>query len=256
MEGGLLLTEVTACGRCGTRSWAGTKYCYACGQSLTPNGQAVVSPGQPPTPFATVPPAVPAVPPYAPTLAPAGWPVSGGAPDPGGFNPSGGPSAPPWYGAAGPYGTPPAGYNAGSPSGTGVARPTGITILAIVEIAIGVGGLSVALDLIKWANVSNYYQAGEGAFDLVMALAYLTTSVAVFGLARGLWSMQPWAWMRACLLSIVLLGLIVLAVFEWGVETTDVVGVTVYLSVLAYLNTNSVRGLFGRPPTTFLQGSR
>ena len=62
--------------------------------------------------------------------------------------------------------------------------------------------------------------------------------------------------MAACLLSIILLGFEVLGVFEWGVETTDVLGAIVNLSVLAYLNTNSVRVFFGRSPTAFLQGPR
>jgi len=66
--------------------------------------------------------------------------------------------------------------------------------------------------------------------------------------------MRPEAWIQACLLSIVLIGFDVLSVFEWGVTGLDIIGLTVHLSVLAYLNLNSVRGLFGRPPTTFLQG--
>lgn len=135
------------------------------------------------------------------------------------------------------------------------ARPFGIAILTSVEIVIGLVGLYVALDLFEWANWAlSYGDAAEVAQDFVMAVAYLATSVAVFDLARALWSMQQWAWMRACLLSIVLLGLIVFSVFLWGIDTMDVVGIVVHLSVLAYLSTSSVRGLFGRSPTTFLQG--
>jgi uncharacterized membrane protein (DUF2068 family) len=204
------LADVVVCGRCGARSWAGTQFCYVCGQSLTPNGQGVVSPGQPPTPFAPVPPAVP---------------------------------------------VPPAGYNAGPPP-TGAARPIGIVILTIVEIVVGVGGLFVAADLLRWAIVSNYYQEAESTVDLVMGLAYLALPIPAFVIAWGLWSRRSWAPMAACLLSIILLGFEVLGVFEWGVETTDVLGAIVNLSVLAYLNTNSVRAFFGRSPTAFLQGPR
>ena len=166
----------------------------------------------------------------------------------------GAPPAQPWYGAAGPYGAPPAGYNPSVPFGTGAARPIGIAILTIVEIVIGIVGLSVVVDLLYWANISNYYQEAEAGLDLVMGLAYIATSVAGFAVARRLWSMRSEAWIQACLLSIILIGFDVFSVFEWGVTGLDIIGLTVHLSVLAYLNLNSVRGLFGRPPTTFLQG--
>jgi uncharacterized membrane protein (DUF2068 family) len=146
-----------------------------------------------------------------------------------------------------------AGYNAGPPA-TAMPRPIGIVILTIVEVVIGVGGLFVAADLLRWAIVSNYYQEAESTVDLVIGLAYLALPIPAFVIAWGLWSRRSWARMAACLLSIILLGFEVLGVFEWGVETTDVLGGIVNLSVLAYLNTNSVRAFFGRSPITFLQG--
>lgn len=159
LMGGFQLADVMACGRCGARSWAGAFHCHACGGSLTSAGQVVVPPGQPQTPFAPSPPGVPVVPPQfappnPPAVAPPGWPVPG-APPPGPFTPYGAPSAQPWYGAAGPYGAPPAGYNPGPPSGTVAARPIGMTILAIVEIAIGLVGLYIAIDLFGLGQLRN-----------------------------------------------------------------------------------------------------
>jgi uncharacterized membrane protein (DUF2068 family) len=89
-----------------------------------------------------------------------------------------------------------------------------------------------------------------------MGMAYLATSIAGFALAWGLWSLHRWAWMATCLLSIVLLGFDVFSMVEWGVTGPDIIGVTVHLSVLSYLNMGSVRVLFGRSPTGFLQGLR
>jgi hypothetical protein len=213
------LTEMTVCGRCGARSSAGAKFCCVCGQSLISNGQTVVPPGQ--------------------------------------SGPSGGLSAPPWYPDAGPQSAPPVGYNPGGPSETGAARPFGILALTIVEIVVGLVGLGVAVDLLRWANYGLFYQdTGEVALDLVMGLAYLSTSLVAFDVARGVWFMRPWAWMRACLLSVVLLGLIVFSVFPWGIDTLDIIGAVAHLAVLAFLNTNSIRGLFSRSPTTFLQSPR
>ena len=251
-------------------------FCYACGQSLTPNGQTAVSPGQPDAPVATAQPTVPAASPP--------WPGPGVPPYPGQFSPSGAPSTPPWgsapgpfgapgpygapagpYGAppagysapAGPYSAPPAGYSAGSPSVPAVAKPFGIVVLALAEVVTGLVELSVAIDLLRWVNYGlNYSDTGEIPLDLFFGLSYLAISLALFSVARGLWSMQPWAWARACLLNAVPMGLIVLSVFAWGINTLDIVGVAVHLSVLAYLNLNPVRALFGRAPTTFLQIAR
>jgi hypothetical protein len=251
-------------------------FCYACGQSLTPNGQTAVSPGQPDAPVATAQPTVPAASPP--------WPGPGVPPYPGQFSPSGAPSTPPWgsapgpfgapgpygapagpYGAppagysapAGPYSAPPAGYSAGSLSVPAVAKPFGIVVLALAEVVTGLVELSVAIDLLRWVNYGlNYSDTGEIPLDLFFGLSYLAISLALFSVARGLWSMQPWAWARACLLNAVPMGLIVLSVFAWGINTLDIVGVAVHLSVLAYLNLNPVRALFGRAPTTFLQIAR
>jgi hypothetical protein len=135
-------------------------------------------------------------------------------------------------------------------------RSTGISMLVAVEIVIALVGLWFVVDSLYWTAYSTYYGAAEAGLDMATALAYLSTAVAGFVLARGLWTMKPWAWPMAGVLSIVLLGFDVLSVFIWGVTVLDLIGVAAHLSVLYYLNTNAVRSLFGRPPATFLQGAR
>ncbi len=225
------MAEVIVCGRCGAPSWAGAPFCHACGQSLTPDAQPADPPAQPPAPAPSA--AVP-------------------------------PATQPFYGVPGPYAAPPAGYDAAPPpayqaagqSTAGTARPFGTVLLVATEIVIGIIGLLVAIDLLQWVNYGiNYEDTGEIPLDLVMGLAYLATSVMVFEVARGLWSNWAWAWGRACLLSVALLGLILVSVIPWGIDTLDVIGVAAHLSVLAYLNQNSTRARFGRPPSTFLQFS-
>jgi hypothetical protein len=285
LEGGLLMTEVTLCGRCGAPTGAGAMFCHVCGQSLASGGQAPGAPDQPPAQFAPVSPAVPTTtpefappqfappqaappafagpqaappafaPPYAPAVPPPAWSASGGTPAPGQFGPSGTPTAPPWYGSAAPYGAPPAGYGAVSPAGASAARPFGISVLACVEVVIGLIGLYVAIDLFSWANwATSYGDSGEVVVDFVMGAAYFATAIAVFDLARSLWAMQQWAWGRAFRLSLVLIGLILVSVFLWGVEFSNIIGLVAYLSVLVYLDTSSVRKLFGRDPTAVLSG--
>jgi hypothetical protein len=55
--------------------------------------------------------------------------------------------------------------------------------------------------------------------------------------------------MRACLVSLALMGLILASIVVWRViAPSDVVGLVVNGCILAYLNTNPVRRVFGRPP--------
>ena len=233
------MTEVSVCGLCGAVSRAGVSFCFACGGSLTSNGQAGVPPVPPPT---QLPPPQFAPPPFA-QFAPPQSPVPA--------------AVQPWYGAAGPYGTPPPGYNAAGPVPNAAARSTGIAVLAIVEIAVAVGGLLVTIDLLGWANWRFAYDDfGWGVLDLAIGLAYLGASVIGFQVAQGLWRLQPWMWKRACTLSLFLLGMEFVSVFVWGLTGQDVVGVIVHLSVLAYLSSSSVRVLFGRSPTTLFEGPR
>jgi hypothetical protein len=207
-------------------SLAGVSFCFACGGSLTSNAETAMPPVPPPAQFA--PPQSP-----GPAVAQLG------------------------YGAAGPFGAPPARYNVGAPSGVIAARPTGTAILTIVEIAVAVAGVLVAIDLLRWADWRfTYDDFAWGLLDLAMGGAYVAASATGFGVARGIWSLQPWAWTRACTLSLGLLGLLVVSVFVWGVEGQDILGLLAHASILAYLSLSSVRVLFGRSATTLFEGPR
>jgi hypothetical protein len=203
-------------------------------------------------PFASTVPAAPAL-----ATPPAAWPPIPGAPYPGQFAPYGAPPAPPlapgqpWYGAAGPYGAPPTGYHSGKPYATYGPRPLGIAFLTVVEAAIGCVVFLVALDLFRCVYYAiDYQDTGELGLDLVMGLGYFAASVALFGVAREIWSMRHWVWMRACLLNIGLIGLILVSVIPWGLNTLDVVGIVANGSALVCLNVNAMRRIFGRSPIT------
>jgi hypothetical protein len=204
-----------------------------------PIEQATVSAGRPAVAYPSGTPAVS----QAPSISPS-WPVSGGTPQPG----------QPWSGVAGPYGSLPAGSNAMDGSVAGAVRPSGITILAMVEVVIALVGLYVARDLAYWSDWGfSYDNVRQGVVDGVVALAYLATSITGFVVAWRLWCLRPAAWSTAIVLSSALIGLDVLAIFLWGVETTDLLGIAVHLTVIWYLNLNHVRALFGRPPMSFMQ---
>ncbi len=169
------------------------------------------------------------------------------------------PAAPSWFGAGsagqpGPYGAPPAGYYAGNPSTTGSPMPFGIVALTVTEIVIAIVGFLVVRDLLYWTGFrGDYEDFGWATVDLLLGLVYLATSAAGLIVARGLYLMRPWAWLPACALSLVLIGLDIFSIVVWGLTVLDAVGIAVHLAVLGYLNLNPVRAIFGRPPTSLLQ---
>jgi len=213
------LTNVVVCGQCRAVSQAGTSFCFACGGSLTANTQ-MAAPVQPPAQYA---------PQYAPQFTPPPLPYM-----------------PPSYAPTG-------GYNAAGPVPNAAARPTGITILAVAELVTAVITLLVAIDLLRWAYSDFYYDDFKWAvIDGALGLVYGAISLTAFSVARGIWFVQPWAWKKAGIVSLSLLGIVVASVLAWGPTGLDLFGVVGQTSILAYLSMSSVRVLFGRSPTTLL----
>jgi len=159
----------------------------------------------------------------------------------------------PWYEQAA-RGTASATLGLGQAGSSAGARPVGISLLAIVELAIGLVGLTVVYDYLYWADYGITFDGiASSGLDVAMGLVYLATSVAAFVMASGLWAQRASVWGQAALLSFLMIGLDIVSVLLWGVTGLDIVGLVVHASVLVYLNQNSVRRVFGRPATTVLQ---
>jgi uncharacterized membrane protein (DUF2068 family) len=165
--------------------------------------------------------------------------------------------APAWPANTAPFTTPPPVYVPSSQPAPVVAKPFGILLVTVVEIVIAAVGVVVAIGLFQWVNYGiNYEDTGEIPLDLAAGVAYMAVSVALFGVARGLWSIQSWAWTRACLLNLAFLGLIIVSVVPWGLDLQDVIGIAANLSVLVYLIMTPTQQLFGRLPATPAPGAQ
>jgi hypothetical protein len=173
--------------------------------------------------------------------------------------------APAQYAAPTPYAAPQGAQSSGSSAGFSTAslfasisaRPVEILFVAAVEIVIALVGFYVAYDLFTWVNWGiNYGDGSEVLLDLVVGVAYFATSSLMFGAVRGLWSLRAWAWTRACLLNILLIGMIIVSVIPWGLNTMGIMGLIANSVMLVSLNLASTRKLFGRPPLPFLQGAQ
>jgi hypothetical protein len=137
------------------------------------------------------------------------------------------------------------------------AKPAGLLFVVAVEIVIALVGFFVAYDLFQWVNYGlNYGDGGEVPLDAAVGVAYFATSWLMMGAARGLWSQHSWAWTRACLLNVVLLGMIIGSVIPWGLNTLDIIGIVANSVMLVCLNLTSTRMLFGRRQLAFLQATQ
>ena len=244
------------CPNCGTRQEGLPKFCFACGQDLAaivakrgsavtpaPSAPAAPGPADAPTPVFLAPPPVaphPVAPPPPP--APPAWSV---------------PSNQTQFQAPSPYPMPGGhpGYVAPGHAGTFGARPTGIAIIAILEVVGGVLGLWGALVLFGAHDLEYYYGYGDSTNYQLLALVSAAGAAAAFALAWGLWELRPWAWMLGVGLCIVSAAVYLLIAFVVHGDTlvSAAINVGVDAAVLYYLNLNSIRAIFGRPPTTLLQ---
>jgi uncharacterized membrane protein (DUF2068 family) len=123
-------------------------------------------------------------------------------------------------------------------------RPTGVAVLAVATVALGVLALLAAG---AWWNASDglallpRVHGGERFVALVLLVAGLCELV----LAYGVWTLRPWAWTLGVVLEIVV---IVLAVLQLGrlEPVRHLITITIGVITLWYLTRSRVRAAFGR----------
>jgi hypothetical protein len=132
--------------------------------------------------------------------------------------------------------TPPA--SAGSATG---ARPTGITILAVLA---GIGGVFGLL-----GGFGVLFVGGVVASPAVMvlglcALAYAALLVAF---AYGAWTLKPWAWPLGVAVAIFGIVVSILQVVLGGSSIfSQIISIAIDGGILYYLNQPGIKSLFGR----------
>jgi hypothetical protein len=128
-------------------------------------------------------------------------------------------------------------------------RPTGITILAILELIGGIFGLLGGILLIGVGGSGILSSLGYGiASGLIAALGGGVVVFSLFALLMGwgMWTGKGWAWIIAVILYI-LGALANLASLAIGVYTS-IVGLVIAALILWYLWRPHVKAFFGRGP--------
>jgi len=131
-----------------------------------------------------------------------------------------------------------------------MARPLGVTILAILAAIGGVFGLLAGLAAIGLGGLAGGVIGGADIGDLIV----LAISVLELALAYGFWTLRPWAWQFGVILSavnivIALLG--ALGIFfapSWG---SAIIAIAINGVILYYLNRAEIRRAFDAPETGF-----
>lgn len=135
-------------------------------------------------------------------------------------------------------------------------RPTGITILALIYIALAALSLLWSLTVFGFGGLAATFGslfgaqsiATTGVNSVVSGTLGIITAIVELIVAFGLWKLRPWAW----LLAIIAIGLNVvggvLGMFSGGLWTfcCGVFGLIIPAAILLYLLRPHVRQAFGR----------
>lgn len=139
-------------------------------------------------------------------------------------------------------------------------RPTGVAILAVIQIVASVSGLLAGLGLMALAGAIGVFGAGflpvgafqgvegflggflVGAFLGVVGISLAIIGVVGFIIAWGLWTGRSWAWTATIIFAVI--GIISALVTLPG----GIVGLILNGLILYYLTRPAVKGYFGKSP--------
>lgn len=139
----------------------------------------------------------------------------------------------------------------------GIARPTGVSILAILALIGGIFGLLGGLALIAGgALIGGAVGGAEGAafggFAFVLGVITLGGAALYLAFAYGSWTAKAYGWALGIIgalwgivtqvISVVLSGDIVGNLFS----VSTIISVAIGAVILYYLNTPAVKAYFGR----------
>jgi hypothetical protein len=123
-------------------------------------------------------------------------------------------------------------------SGTTQARPTGITILAVLA---GVGGVLTALAGIALFVLGAVAFGGLGA---LLGLAFLAVAALYIAFCVGALQMKPWAWPLGVVGAAASIILSVLQLI--GGDVSQIISIAIGAAIIYYLMRPEIKAAFGR----------
>lgn len=139
-----------------------------------------------------------------------------------------------------------------------MARPLGVTILAILAAIGGVFGLLGGLTMIGLGGLAGSVGGAAGvAFGGLVAiggLIVLALAVLQLALAYGFWTLRPWAWQLGVILSAVSIVIAILGVLRivfYQELGGAIISIALSGVILYYLNQAEIRRAFNAPEKGF-----
>ncbi len=128
------------------------------------------------------------------------------------------------------------------------ARPTGITILAVLS---AIGGILTLLGGVALIGVGSLAAAGTGTaayFGLgaVFGILLLASGIASLVFAYGAWNLRPWAWTLGVALQVLGLVLAVVTILGGADITSQIIGIVINAIILYYLFQPNIKSAFGK----------
>lgn len=133
------------------------------------------------------------------------------------------------------------------------ARPTGITILAILAAIGGVVSILAGIAAITIGTAVASAVGFLGGLVSLIGIVVLVLGIAEVAFAYGAWTLQPWAWTLGVAAEIVSLVLALIYVVDGYSFGSQIVSIALAVLILYYLDTPTVRGAFHRPTTSVVQ---
>jgi hypothetical protein len=137
-------------------------------------------------------------------------------------------------------------------------RPTGATVIAIIEAILGVLGALAALVLVGFGSIAgglgglSDVEGGAAVGGLLAGLGFFfgiilaLIAILYFAIAYGVWNGRSWAWMLGVVVSIIAIVFGVLGL-TGSVSAINLVQLALPIVVLYYLWQPDVKRWLGRP---------
>ena len=126
-------------------------------------------------------------------------------------------------------------------SGTGIERPTGVTILAVLAFIVGIFGALGGLLVVAAGTAAAAYGFGiEGGLAVVIGALVLIVGLLWLAVGWGLWNINKWGYQLAMILAIIGIILALPGIAGAGIVTIIINGIIIY-----YLIQPEIKDVFG-----------
>lgn len=125
------------------------------------------------------------------------------------------------------------------------ARPTGVTILAVLAAIGGVLGLLAGVAALGLGGLVAA-SSGLGGLLAIVGLVAIAQAVLSLAFAYGAWNLKPWGWMLGIVVEVIGLVLAVLFIVDGSSITSQAISIIIAVAIIYYLMTPAVKSAFGR----------